>query len=153
MKETGDIHFIQEHWTHPERAIPEATPTALYIAFGLLILAIILLTLTLLLLLFFRQTRRNVTVLNGMISQAPLMDHFYDVEDNQAAHDLIHKYDAVLCNPYVAISFYDNNGHLIVENEAMKQLGDKDMTSYRQPLYNAEGEVANYFVAIRPATT
>jgi hypothetical protein len=98
--------------------------------------------------------RRNTRALHEMIRQVPHLEHFYDVEDTQAAHDLIHKYDAVLSNPFVAISFYDHNGRFIIENDAMRQLGEKDTTPYRQPLYNAEGEVTNYFVAIRcPATT
>jgi hypothetical protein len=81
------------------------------------------------------------------------MEQFYAVEDNRAARNLINKYNAILCNPFVAISFYDNNGHLIVENQAMKELGDKDIALSRQPLYNAEGEVTNFFVAIRRPVT
>ena len=154
LKESGYISLIQERWTHPERAIPEAKPTALYIAGILSVLAAIFLLLTLKLMLHHRRMRRNTRALHEMIRQVPHMEHFYDVEDTQAAHDLIHKYDAVLSNPFVAISFYDHNGRLIIENDAMRQLGEKDTTPYRQPLYNAEGEVTNYFVAIRcPATT
>ena len=154
LKESGYISLIQERWTHPERAIPEAKPTALYIAGILSVLAAIFLLLTLKLMLHHRRMRRNTHALHEMIRQVPHMEHFYDVEDTQAAHDLIHKYDAVLSNPFVAISFYDHNGRFIIENDAMRQLGEKDTTPYRQPLYNAEGEVTNYFVAIRcPATT
>ena len=154
LKESGYISLIQERWTHPERAIPEAQPIGLYIAYILFALAAILLLLTLLLTLHNRRTCRNANALREIIRQVPHLEHFYDVEDNQAAHDLIHKYDAILCNPFVAISFYDHNGRFIIENDAMRQLGEKDTTSYRQPLYNADGEVTNYFVAIRrPATT
>jgi hypothetical protein len=154
LKESGYISLIQERWTHPERAIPEAQPIGLYIAYILFALAAILLLLTLLLTLHNRRTCRNANALREIIRQVPHLEHFYDVEDNQAAHDLIHKYDAVLSNPFVAISFYDHNGRFIIENDAMRQLGEKDTTPYRQPLYNAEGEVTNYFVAIRcPATT
>lgn len=154
LKESGFLSLIQERYTHPERAIPEAKPVALYIAAILAVLAAVLLVLTLLLMLHHRLTRRNAKVLREMIIQESHMGHFYEVEDNQAAHDLIHKYDAILCNPFVAISFYDHNGQFIIENDAMRQLGDEDTTPYRQPLYNAEGEVTNYFVAIRrPATT
>ena len=152
MKETGDIAAIQESWTHPERSMPEATPTALYIAMALLGIAVIIVLLTLLLMLFIRHTRRNTAILKGMTSQAPYVDHFYDIEDNQAAHDLIHKYEAILSNPFVAISFYDHNGRLITKNDTMRLLGNKDVSSYRQPLYNANGEVTNYFVAIRRST-
>jgi hypothetical protein len=154
LKESGYISLIQERWTHPERAIPEAQPIGLYIAYILFALAAILLLLMLLLTLHNRRTCRNANALREIIRQVPHLEHFYDVEDNQAAHDLIHKYDAILCNPFVAISFYDHNGRFIIENDAMRQLGEKDTTSYRQPLYNADGEVTNYFVAIRrPATT
>ena len=149
LKESGYISLIQERWTHPERAIPEAQPIGLYIAYILFALAAILLLLTLLLTLHNRRTCRNANALREIIRQVPHLEHFYDVEDNQAAHDLIHKYDAILCNPFVAISFYDHNGRFIIENEAMRQLGDIDTAPYRQPLYNAEGEVTNYFVAIR----
>ena len=154
LKESGYISLIQERWTHPERAIPEAQPIGLYIAYILFALAAILLLLTLLLTLHNRRTCRNANAIREIIRQVPHLEHFYDVEDNQAAHDLIHKYDAILCNPFVAISFYDHNGRFIIENDAMRQLGEIDTTSYRQPLYNADGEVTNYFVAIRrPATT
>jgi hypothetical protein len=153
MKETGDIAAIQERWMHPERAEAEATPTALYITFALLFITLIFCGLILVLLTHIRRTHRNTNVLEGIIKQAPQMEQFYAVEDNRAARDLINKYNAILCNPFVAISFYDNNGHLIVENQAMKELGDKDIALSRQPLYNAEGEVTNFFVAIQCPVT
>ena len=153
MKEAGDIAAIQGHWTHHELTESEATPTALYITIALLFLAIIFCGLILMLRAHIRHTRHNTIVLDGIISLAPQMEQFYAIEDNQAAHDLIHKHNAILCNPFVAISFYDNNGHLIIENQAMKELGDKNIAFSRQPLYNAEGEVTNYFVAIRRPVT
>ena len=153
MKETGDIAAIQERWMHPERAEAEATPTALYITFALLFITLVFCGLILFLLTHIRRTHRNTNVLEGIIKQAPQMEQFYAIEDNRAARDLINKYNAILCNPFVAISFYDNNGHLIVENQAMKELGDKDIALSRQPLYNAEGEVTNFFVAIRRPVT
>ena len=153
MKEVGDIAAIQERWKNPEFTESEAAPIALYIAIALLFLAFIFSGLILYLLAHTRRTHRHTNVLNGIIRLAPKMEKFYAIEDNQAAHDLTHKYNAILCNPFVAISFYDNNGHLIVENQAMKELGDKDIALSRQPLYNAEGEVTNYFVAIRRPVT
>lgn len=149
LKESGYISILKERWNHPERAIPEAQPIGLFVAGLLEILAVIFLLLTLLLMLHNRRMRRNANVLRKMIDEMSHLERFYDVEDNKAAHDLIHKYDAILCNPFVAISFYDHNGRFIIENEAMRQLGDIDTAPYRQPLYNAEGEVTNYFVAIR----
>ena len=153
LKESGYISILQERWTHPERAIPEAQPIGLYIAGLLEVITVIFLLLTLLLMLHNRRMRRNANALREMIREVPRLESFYDVEDNQAAHDLLHKYDAILCNPFVAISFYDHNGRFIIENDAMRQLGEKDTTPYRQPLYNAEGEVTNYFVAIRRQPT
>jgi hypothetical protein len=153
MKEAGDIAAIQERWMNPEFVESEATPTALYIAIALLFVAFVFCGLILFLLAHTRRTHRNTIVLDGIISLAPQMEQFYAIEDNQAAHDLMHKYNAILCNPFVAISFYDNNGHLIIENQAMKELGNKDIALSRQPLYNAEGEITNYFVAIRRPVT
>lgn len=153
LKESGYISMIKDRWIHPERAIPEPKPVPLYIAIILFVLAAVLLLLTLLLMLRNRQTRRNARALREIIRQVPHLEHFYDVEDNQAAHDLIYKYNAILCNPFVAISFYDHNGQFIIENDTMRQLGEVDTTPYRQPLYNADGEVTNYFVAIRRPTT
>lgn len=153
MKEAGDIAVIQERWMNPEFTESEAAPTALYIAIALLFLVLIFCGLILFLLAHTRRIHRNNNVLNGIINLAPQMEKFYAIEDNQAAHDLTHKYNAILCNPFVAISFYDNNGHLIVENQAMKELGEKDIALSRQPLYNAEGEVTNYIVAIRRPVT
>ena len=84
-----------------------------------------------------------------MIHQAELIHKYYEIEDNQAAHDLTHKYEALLCNPFVAIALFDNKGRLITENEAMKALGGVDADYPRQPLYNADGEIANYLVAVK----
>ena len=149
MKETGDIAAIQERWTHPDNSVAEAQPVVLYIAMGLFGIAALVLLLTILLMLLIRHIHRNTAILKGMASQVPYVDHYYDIEDNQAAHDLIHKYEAILSNPFVAISFYDHNGRLITKNDTMRLLDGKDVSSYRQPLYNADGEVTNYFVAIR----
>ena len=153
MKEAGDIAAIQERWMNPELIEFEAMPTPLYIAIALLFVAFVFCGLILFLLAHTRRTHHNTIVLDGIISLAPQMEQFYAIEDNQAAHDLMHKYNAILCNPFVAISFYDNNGHLIIENQAMKELGNKDIALSRQPLYNAEGEITNYFVAIRRPVT
>ena len=40
----------------------------------------------------------------------------------QAARDISRKYDAILSDPFVAMSFYDNKGTLIDHNEAMNNL-------------------------------
>ena len=45
-----------------------------------------------------------------------------EMEAYHAARDIVHKYDAILSDPFVAMSFYDNKGTLIDHNEAMKKL-------------------------------
>lgn len=74
-------------------------------------------------------------------------------DNGEAAHNLQQGYEAILDNPFVAISFYDNNGKLIIQNDTMKRLGTPAMPGNRQPLYNLKGEIANYFVAFRSPLT
>jgi ABC-type amino acid transport substrate-binding protein len=45
-----------------------------------------------------------------------------DVKIYQAARDISHRYEAILSDPFVAMSFYDNKGALIDHNEAMNNL-------------------------------
>ena len=45
-----------------------------------------------------------------------------DMRIYQAARDISCKYDAILSDPFVAMSFYDNKGILIDHNEAMNNL-------------------------------
>ena len=45
-----------------------------------------------------------------------------DMRIYQAARDISRKYDAILSDPFVAMSFYDNKGSLINHNEAMNNL-------------------------------
>ena len=45
-----------------------------------------------------------------------------DMRIYQAARDISRKYDAILSDPFVAMSFYDNKGTLIDHNEAMNNL-------------------------------
>jgi hypothetical protein len=58
------------------------------------------------------------------------------------------KYEAVMSNPFVAIAFYDKDGRLIEMNETMKRSRRDTKVLQRQPLYNADGEVSNYIVAV-----
>ena len=115
-----------------------------------------------------------------------------EMEEDQAARDLVHKYETLSNIPFVAMAFYDKNGYLIALNDAMKELcgmtNDNDSQRYWenvsmfdiplfrgvysnesrddvffcqhmeypeygidkyieaniQPLFNAEGEIANY---------
>jgi ABC-type amino acid transport substrate-binding protein len=45
-----------------------------------------------------------------------------EMEAYHAARDIVHKYDAILSDPFVPMSFYDSKGTLIDHNEAMKKL-------------------------------
>lgn len=45
-----------------------------------------------------------------------------EVESYHAARDIVHKYEAILSDPFVPMSFYDSDGVLIEHNEAMKDL-------------------------------
>ena len=49
-------------------------------------------------------------------------DVTHEVEVYHAARDIVHKYEAILSDPFVPMSFYDNNGTLIDHNDAMKNL-------------------------------
>lgn len=75
-------------------------------------------------------------------------DVTHDMEENQATRNLIRKYEVIMTNPFTAMAFYDSNHHVIDQNEAMKQLGDIGDGMPLQPLYNVEGEIANYFLAV-----
>ena len=45
-----------------------------------------------------------------------------EMEIYQATRDIVHKYEAILNNPFVPMSFYDSKGVLIDHNEAMKAM-------------------------------
>ena len=153
MKQSGEIAEIQDRWEHPELSMPEEEETAIQISDVLLITAALLLAASLLIWWHIRSIRKHTKEVSEMINQTKLMKSFYEIEDNQAAHDLAHKYEAILCNPYIAIAFYDNNGKLVVENDVMKRLGNIHSIPSRQPLYNANGEIANYITTFVPPTT
>lgn len=153
LKQDGDIAVIEKRWEHPELVGPQEETMVLTFADALLVISAILLVISLVLLWHIRATRRHTSEVSEMMTQTKQMSHYYAIEDNQAAHDLYHKYETILENPFLAIAFYDSKGRMIVENEAMKRMGHEQIAENRQPLYNAEGQVANYFVAIRPETT
>lgn len=155
LKQDGYIAEIEERWIHPELAKAKDETTALHLTDILLFLSALLLVLSLLILWNIRNTRRHTKEVSEMIHQSELIHNYYELEDNQAAHDLAHKYETILCNPFVAIAFYDNKGHLIIENETMKELGGANTDYPRQPLYSADGKITNYLIAVKrpvPAT-
>jgi hypothetical protein len=53
----------------------------------------------------------------------------------------------LLNNPYVAMAFYDVKGNIIDQNSLMMKLGNTtEAVKHMQPLYDARGEIASYFV-------
>ena len=148
MKQEGEIEDILTRWLHPKEAKPETEDTAIEIADALLILSGILIVLSLLLLWHIRNTRKHTKEIKEMINQAKLMSDRYEKQDTKAAEVLKKKYEAVMSNPFVAIAFYDKDGRLIEMNETMKRSRRDTKVLQRQPLYNADGEVSNYIVAV-----
>jgi hypothetical protein len=144
----GHIAAIQDRWLHPERTQPLSVPATHYITFVALAISVLLCILCIWALWKKRRATRHTSELNEMIRQAQLISQQYAVEDNQPSHDIAFRHDAMLSNPFVAISFYDEKGQLIMQNEPMKQLGTDEYKSFRKPLYNSEGLVACYFVAV-----
>ena len=45
-----------------------------------------------------------------------------EMEAYHAARNIVHKYEAILSDPFIAMSFYDSKGVLIDHNEAMKKM-------------------------------
>ena len=148
MKQEGEIEDILTRWLNPEEAKPETDDTGIEIADALLILSGILIVLSLLLLWHIRNTRKHTKEIKEMVSQAKLMSDRYEKQDSKAAEVLKKKYEAVMSNPFVAIAFYDKDGRLIEMNETMKRSRRDTKVLQRQPLYNADGEVSNYIVAV-----
>ena len=149
MKQDGEIAAIEKRWRHPELAEPQKGDTAITVTDTLLALSAILFAITLILLWHIRTNRHHTSEISEMMRQTKQMSRYYAIEDNQATHDLIHKYEAILCNPFLGIAFYDKANRLITENDAMKQLGHAYADIHHQPLYNSEGQVVNYIAAIK----
>lgn len=153
LKQDGGLAAIHDHWLHPGRPLPSAVPSVLLVAEVLFVPALFMCLACLMLRMRIRSMARRCADHSKMINQAAQISRYYATEDNQAAHNLQQGYEAILDNPFVAISFYDNNGKLIIQNDTMKRLGTPAMPGNRQPLYNLKGEIANYFVAFRSPVT
>ena len=83
-----------------------------------------------------------------------------EVEEDRAARNLVHKYQVLTNLPFVAMSFYDKDGYLVLRGVISPT--SKDTASYCQhfdypefglnkyievsiqPLFNAEGDLVNY---------
>ena len=148
LRQEGVVNAIHSQWAKAGHAPAETAPSLLHVTLITLAVTAILALLILLILWHIRSVTRHSVDLCKIISEAQQMDKYYAMEDSEAAHNLISRHEAILSNPFVAISFYDKNGRLVIQNDAMRQLGDTVDTSQRQPLYNAKGEVTNYLVAI-----
>lgn len=144
----GRIAAIQDRWLHPESAEPQPVPVTNYIIIIALAIAVVMCLLCFRALWNKRSITRHTSELNEMIRQARLISQQYAVEDNKSSHEIAFRHDVMLSNPFVAISFYDEKGQLILQNEAMKKLGADNYRSHRKPLYNSEGMVVFYFVAV-----
>lgn len=150
LRQDGDIAEVNKRRVAPmlrDKAEVEAAIMDMVVV--LLVLAGVFVVIGLLILWHARLARRRTKEVREMIAQTERMNKCYEIADNQAAHDLVHKYEAILCNPFVALAFYDNNGQLIVQNEAMKRIGHRNLMDHRKPLYNAECNVDNYLVSIK----
>ena len=153
LRLSGEIARIQDRWIQKAQS-PSNLPSAQQVNIAVLLLTAVLIAALILTQWHRRRAVRHAAELEVIIRQAQRMGHYYDSEDSQAVHDQTNGYEAILCNPFVAIAFYDNKGRLIVQNEAMKKLGDNSIASSKQPLYDAKGELINYFVATSlPAAT
>ena len=97
-----------------------------------------------------RNTRvaRNSEKITGITSMAQEMGEYYVINDAEAQHKLQIDYETLFSNPYVAISFFDKNGLLIEQNDAMNKLQKITPKNQIKPLYNADGQIVNYFVTV-----
>lgn len=149
LEQAGDIYEMRQRWEHPDEVDDAQMPTALLVSDVLLILVVLLGIGSLLVLCHIKSVRRHTKEVAEVIDQAQLLGKSYEIEDNQAAHDLRQKYEAILKNPYVAIAFLDVDGRILYENDTMKRRGHEGIEDLRQPLYNAGGRVDNYLVAVK----
>lgn len=144
----GTVAAIREQCMQTARDASEPLSAARIVMIGFLLLAAVAGVACLLVLAITRSSRRRLSALDTLISQTRQVAKNYKLEDSNATHELVNRHDAILCNPFVAIALYDSEGRLIVQNDAMRQAGSIGDDSLRQPLYNADGQVANYIVAV-----
>ena len=147
LRQIGELSTNHILLQHPEGAESGGAPIPRYIAIATVLLSMVLGLVTLIIKLRIRRTARHSVMISKIISQVRQMERFYQSEDTQSTRDLMSRYEAILCHPFLAIAIYDINGHIIVHNEAMKKFNDADTFGHRQPLYNAKGEVINYIIA------
>jgi len=148
LRQEGDIAALQARWLHPERGPEGGGAIAGCFPCVVALIAAVLFLMALLLMRCNRKAALRTVRLSAMASEAQRMRKYYAKEDIEAAPDLVYAHEGILSNPFTAFAFYDKNGRLIAQNEAMRQLGRTIAPSQRLPLFSANGEIANYFVAV-----
>ena len=146
LKLRGDIHSIYNFWMHPERHESHPSRVPLWTGIITLILAVILGGACYVIRIRTIRADHHSNKLDVIISKACQIGEYYQPNDDRLKQELICKYETMLNNPFVAIAFYDKNGNLIEQNEALQKIGTNKVSNRIQPLYNVDGEIANYFV-------
>ncbi len=148
LKLRGDIAAINTIWLHPEHREPEPSQAPFYIGIIGIIALVVLATACVVLKTRNTIVARNSEKITGITSMAQEMGEYYVINDTEAQHKLQIDYETLFSNPYVAISFFDKNGLLIEQNDAMNKLQKITPKNQIKPLYNADGQIVNYFVTV-----
>ena len=147
LKLRGDIHSIYNIWMHPERHESHPSQLPLYTGIIALVLAVILGVVCYVVKIRTIRADHHSAKLNVIISKAGQIGEYYQPDDNKLKEEIICKYETMFNNPFVAIAFYDKNGNLTEQNEVLQSIGTNKVSNRIQPLYNVDGEIANYFVS------
>ena len=146
LKLRGDIHSIYNIWMHPERHESQPSQAPLWIGIITLVLAAILGVACYVVKIRTIRGNYHANRLDIAISKTGQIGQYYQPDDDRLKQEMICRYKTLFNNPFVAIAFYDKNGNLTEQNEVLQNIGTGKVSNHIQPLYNAEGEVANYFV-------
>ena len=95
------------------------------------------------------ETYRRFLAFYEALDVSAVLDDYYQPDDKKIQQGILSKYETMFNNPFVAIAFYDKNGNLIEQNEVLQNVGTSKISNRIQPLYNVDGEIANYFVTQR----
>lgn len=147
LKLRGDIHSIYNIWMHPERHESHPSQLPLFTGIIALVLAVILGVVCYVVRIRTIRADHHSAKLNVIISKAGQIGEYYQPDDNKLKEEIICKYETMFNNPFVAIAFYDKNGNLTDQNEVLQSIGTNKVSNRIQPLYNVDGEIANYFVS------
>ena len=147
LKLRGDIHSIYNIWMHPERHESHPSQLPLFTGIIALVLAVIVGVVCYVVKIRTIRADHHSAKLNVIISKAGQIGEYYQPDDNKLKEEIICKYETMFNNPFVAIAFYDKNGNLTEQNEVLQSIGTNKVSNRIQPLYNVDGEIANYFVS------